>query len=48
MLLVTDEGIKADPHHGLVKINTKARLRNVDNFFFVKQCQQVYYTHYFP
>jgi hypothetical protein len=30
----------------LVKINSKARLHNVnDVFVFVKQCQQVYYTY---
>jgi hypothetical protein len=35
-----------DPHHDLVKNNTKARLRNInDVFVFAKQCQQVYYTH---
>jgi len=41
----TDRGIRVDPHYGLVKINSKARLRNVnDVFVFAKQCQQVYYT----
>jgi len=41
-----DIGIGVDLHHNLVKINTKIRLRNVDDvFFFVKQCQQVYYTY---
>jgi hypothetical protein len=41
----TDRGIRVDPHYGLVEINSKARLRNVnDVFVFVKQCQQVYYT----
>jgi hypothetical protein len=35
-----DKGIKVYPHHGLVKINSKARLRNVDDvFIFAKQCQ---------
>jgi len=35
-----------DHHYGLVEINSKARLRNVnDVFVFVKQCQQVYYTY---
>jgi len=34
-----------NPHHGLVEINTKARLWNVnDVFIFSKQCEQVYYT----
>jgi hypothetical protein len=42
----TDRGIRVDPHYGLVKINSKARLRNVnDVFVFAKQCQQVYYTY---
>jgi hypothetical protein len=32
--------------HGLVEINSKARLCNVnDVFVFVKQCHQVYYTY---
>ena len=40
----TNRGIRVDLHHGLVKINTKARLYNIDDvFFFTKQCQQVYY-----
>jgi len=35
-----------DHHYSLVEINSKARLRNVnDVFIFVKQCQQVYYTY---
>jgi len=42
----TDRGIRVDPHYGLVKINSKARLRNInDVFIFAKQCQQVYYTY---
>jgi hypothetical protein len=42
----TDRGIRVDPHYGLVEINSKARLRNVnDVFVFAKQCQQVYYTY---
>ena len=42
----TDREIRVDPHYGLVKINSKARLRNVnDVFVFAKQCQQVYYTY---
>ena len=42
----TDKGIRVDPHYGLVEINSKARLCNVnDVFVFVKQCQQVYYTY---
>ena len=28
-----DRGIKVDSHHDLVEINTKARLRNIDNVF---------------
>jgi hypothetical protein len=35
----TDRGIRVDPHNGLVEINLKARLRNVnDVFVFAKQC----------
>jgi len=42
----TGRGIRVDPHYGLVEINSKARLRNVnDVFVFPKQCQQVYYTY---
>jgi len=41
-----DRGIKVDLHYGLVEINSKARLRNInDVFVFTKQCQQVYYTY---
>jgi hypothetical protein len=41
-----NRGIIVDPHYGLVKINTKARLRNInDVFVFAKQFQQVYYTY---
>jgi hypothetical protein len=42
----TDRGIRVDPQYGLVEINSKARLRNInDVFVFAKQCQQVYYTY---
>ena len=42
----TDRGIRVHPHYGLVEINSKARLRNInDVFVFAKQCQQVYYTY---
>jgi hypothetical protein len=42
----TDRGIRVDPQYGLVEINSKARLRNVnDVFVFAKQCQQVYCTY---
>jgi hypothetical protein len=42
----TDRGIRVDLHYGLVKINSKARLHNInDVFVFAKQCQQVYYTY---
>jgi hypothetical protein len=42
----TDRGIRVDAHYGLVEINSKARLRNInDVFVFAKQCQQVYYTY---
>jgi hypothetical protein len=40
-----DREIRVDPYHGLFKINSNARLRNVDNVFvFAKQCQQ-FITH---
>ena len=29
----TDREIKVDPHYGLIKINTKARLHNINNVF---------------
>ena len=42
----TNRGIRVDLHYGLVKINSKPRLRNInDVFVFAKQCQQVYYTY---
>jgi hypothetical protein len=42
----TNRGIRVDPHYGLVEINSRARLCNInDVFVFVKQCQQVYYTY---
>jgi hypothetical protein len=42
----TNKGIRVDPHYGLVEINSKARLHNVNNVFvFAKQCQQFYYTY---
>jgi hypothetical protein len=42
----TNRGIRLYPHYGLVEINSKARLRNVnDVFVFAKQCQQVDYTY---
>jgi hypothetical protein len=45
----TNKGIIVDLQHSLVKINTKARLRNVDNIFiFIKECQQVYYHALIP
>ena len=35
----TDRGIRVDPYYGLVEINSKARLRNInDVFVFAKQC----------
>ena len=41
----TNKKIKLNLHHGLVEINTKARLCSVkDIFVFAKQCQQIYYT----
>ena len=42
----TDREIRVDPHYGMVEINSKARLRNVNYIFvFAKQYQQVYYTY---
>jgi hypothetical protein len=42
----TNREIRVDSHHGLVEINSKTRLRNVnDVFVFAKQYQQVYYTY---
>ena len=42
----TNRGIRVDHLYGLVEINSKARLCNVnDVFVFAKQCQQVYYTY---
>ena len=39
----TDRGIRVDPHYGLVEINSKTRLCNINDIFvFAKQCQQVY------
>ena len=41
-----DRGIRVHTHYGLVEINSKARLHNVnDVFIFAKQYQQVYYTY---
>jgi hypothetical protein len=38
--------MRVDPHYGLVEINLKARLRNVnDVFVLAKQCQKVYYIY---
>jgi len=35
----TNRGIRVDPYHSLVEINSKARLRNIkDVFVFAKQC----------
>jgi translation initiation factor 2 beta subunit (eIF-2beta)/eIF-5 len=45
MIPLTEE-IRVYLHHGLVKINIKGRLHNVDDIFiFIKQCQQVYYSY---
>jgi len=42
----TDKEIRVDSHYGLVEINSKARLCNVDDVFvFTKKYQQVYYTY---
>jgi hypothetical protein len=42
----TNRKIRADLHHGLVKIKTRAILCNVnDVFVFAKKCEQVYYIH---
>jgi hypothetical protein len=43
---MTNRGIRVDPHYDLVEINSKARLRNInDVFVFAKQCQQIYYIY---
>jgi len=43
---MTYRGIRVDLHYGPVEINSKARLRNInDVFVFAKQCQQVYYIY---
>ena len=37
----TNRVVTVDHHHSLIKINRKARLRNVDNdFVFAKQCNK--------
>jgi len=42
----TEKRIRVDLHYGLIEINSKARLRNVnDDYVFAKQCQQAYYTY---
>jgi hypothetical protein len=42
----TEREIRVDPYHGLIEINSKAKLCNGDDVFvFIKQCQQVYYTY---
>jgi hypothetical protein len=42
----TNREIRVDSHYGLIKINSKARLRNVnDVFVIVKKCQRIYYTY---
>ena len=42
----TNSGIIVDPHYGLIKINSKGKLRNLNYVFvFAKQCQQVYCTY---
>ena len=39
-------GINIDLFHGLVEIDSKARLRNIDDVFvFSKQCWQIYYIY---
>jgi len=44
----TDKKVRLDLYYDLVKINTKTKLRNIDNVFvLMKQCQQVYYTYMF-
>jgi hypothetical protein len=43
---ITNRGIKVNLHHGLVEINIKATLCNVDDFFiFFMQCTQDYYIY---
>ena len=43
---MTNWGIRVHLHYGLVEINSKAILCNINYVFvFTKQCQQVYYTY---
>ena len=42
---MTDRGIRVDPHYGLVEINSKSRLRNINDVFVsAKQCNK-FITH---
>jgi len=41
----TDREIRVDLHYGLVEINSKARLRNINDVFVFAKHQQVYYTY---
>jgi len=41
----TDRGIKVDPHYGLVEINSKARIRNVNDVFFSQSNVNMFITH---
>ena len=41
----TDRGIRVDSHHGLVKINSKARLHNINNVFIFASNANKFITH---
>jgi hypothetical protein len=41
----TNREIKIDPHHGLVEINTKARLLNIDDVFVSPSNANKFITH---
>jgi hypothetical protein len=44
----TDRGIRVDPHYGLVEINSKARLRNVNDVFFFRKTMPTSLLHIHP
>jgi hypothetical protein len=41
----TDRGIRVDSHYGLVEINSKARLHNVNDVFVFTKMSTIYYTY---
>ena len=44
----TDKGIRVNPHYGLVEINLKARLRNVNDVFFFRKTMPTSLLHIHP